>query len=371
MTQKMEKTDIKSESNSNAGSFETLTSLPSSVFLSQAVVHKDEILICGGFENNNCYSYHLIKNQYKRICSYPKDMIFAGHCVMKLRNDNNSNALTLLSFGGQNKSEKKRAFVMKYVSVWNDTKEEKSQIEQKEPYNEWIHFTDNHNNPICIGRDEDNYTGVRGVIGGSNNHLLFITYYPRNITVFNLDTFQHMKHDILPIGENEIYYHCLALIPDNENKKKVKYNKLKYYKLWVCSDIRLFNRYACVCIDDAILFFGGRGDTDVGTSNLIFKYFVKENKWMKFEQAMPSQLWGSIGIWNENDMYIHIIGGHDGRARVSTHIKTSLSKWTKEPTENEKKWMIQDEEKKEIKGLTRIKKELSVIDERFNIANFK
>ncbi|ETO01465.1 hypothetical protein RFI_35975, partial [Reticulomyxa filosa] len=74
-------------------------------------------------------------------------------------------------------------------------------------YPNHVPFTDNHNNPIIIGRDYDDYGGMLAVIGGSNNHLLFITYFFNNISVFNLNTFQFIKHDTLPINDC-INYHC-------------------------------------------------------------------------------------------------------------------------------------------------------------------
>ncbi|ETO05270.1 hypothetical protein RFI_32126 [Reticulomyxa filosa] len=132
-------------------------------------------------------------------------------------NNRDSNETTLLSFGGD-EAIGRHTLVMKYVSVWRNnnkiTKLKKSNISGN--YNEWIPFTDNHNNPIQIGKKKDNYKGARAVIGGSNNHLLFITYYPKNISVFDLNTFRFIKHDHLSICYNRVAYHCFVLKSESE-----------------------------------------------------------------------------------------------------------------------------------------------------------
>ncbi|ETO36316.1 hypothetical protein RFI_00746, partial [Reticulomyxa filosa] len=48
-------------------SFLTLSSLPVPSYQSQCVTYNNEILIFGGYLNNECYSYHMIKNEYRRI----------------------------------------------------------------------------------------------------------------------------------------------------------------------------------------------------------------------------------------------------------------------------------------------------------------
>ncbi|ETN98909.1 hypothetical protein RFI_38578, partial [Reticulomyxa filosa] len=152
-----------------------------------------------------CYSYHILKNEYKLICEYPSDVQLNEHCVVKLvdnnKNNKDRNQITLLSFGG-NKHIKRHTLLMKYVSVWDNISNKFNN------YNQWIPFTDDHNHPIIIGMNYYyNYEGVRAVIGGSNNHLLFITCYPKNIHIFDLNRYQFIKHDTLPILDC-IGYHC-------------------------------------------------------------------------------------------------------------------------------------------------------------------
>ncbi|ETO03952.1 hypothetical protein RFI_33451, partial [Reticulomyxa filosa] len=143
--------------------FQTLKELPIRLDHAQCVIHKHELLICGGWDKRDCYSYHKIKNEYKLIYNNNKD----------------SNQITILSFGGD---IYKHTLVMKYISVWSNLSDISNKSNEFNNYNQWIPFKDNHNNPIIIGRDDDNYHGMRAVIGGSNNNLLFITYHPENIS---------------------------------------------------------------------------------------------------------------------------------------------------------------------------------------------
>ncbi|ETO01077.1 hypothetical protein RFI_36365 [Reticulomyxa filosa] len=73
-------------------------------------------------------------------------------------------------------------------------------------------------NPIIVGRDKDNYCGARAIIGGSNNNnLLFITYFPRNISVFDLNAFQFINHDYFQIN-NVISVHCFVSKSENDEE---------------------------------------------------------------------------------------------------------------------------------------------------------
>ncbi|ETO16572.1 hypothetical protein RFI_20767 [Reticulomyxa filosa] len=181
--------------------FETLSPLPFPLCYPQCLIYKDEIIICGGYKKNECYSYHIIKDQYKYICSYPDNIILNGHCVIKIEKNNyDLNDITLLSFGGE-KDKEKYTFIMKYKSIWEDNNNNKIKH-----INEWIPFINNNNNDnnnnnnINIGLKPDNYAGVRAIISGSNNHLLFIVYPSRNFCIFDLNKYQIIKNGYLPIN---------------------------------------------------------------------------------------------------------------------------------------------------------------------------
>ncbi|ETO26089.1 hypothetical protein RFI_11047, partial [Reticulomyxa filosa] len=95
--------------------FQALKELPTSLQKSQCVLHKHEILICGGAYERACYSYHTLKNEYKFVCKYPSDVELRGHCVVKLVDNNKDiNHITLLSFGSDWKGYNKHTLVMKY-----------------------------------------------------------------------------------------------------------------------------------------------------------------------------------------------------------------------------------------------------------------
>ncbi|ETO31208.1 hypothetical protein RFI_05911 [Reticulomyxa filosa] len=75
--------------------------------LSQCVLHKHEIIICGCYYNDDC-SYHTIKNEYKFICEYPSHVTLDGQFIVKLidNNSKHSNQITLLTFESLSFEEK-------------------------------------------------------------------------------------------------------------------------------------------------------------------------------------------------------------------------------------------------------------------------
>ncbi|ETO12529.1 hypothetical protein RFI_24844 [Reticulomyxa filosa] len=238
--------------------FQILKELPTPISQSQCVLYKQELLVCGGWNEKNCYSYHTIKNEYKFICEYPKDVKLFGHCVVKLLNNKNkdNNEITLLSFGGY--SDKKHTLIMKYKSVWNN--DENNKLHN---YNKWVPFKDNNNNTIDIGGYSENYQGACALIGGNNNNLLFITYRRNNISIYNLKTFKCIKHDNLPIksdwicNEMILFCECTGLLI-----KYDEYNNIfQFNQLPVCDAISSFKYYAYVYINNYILFFGGWTDS--------------------------------------------------------------------------------------------------------------
>ncbi|ETO36002.1 hypothetical protein RFI_01059 [Reticulomyxa filosa] len=325
--------------------FQILKELPTPLYRSQGVLHKHEFLICGGRDEKACYSYHTLKNEYKFICEYPSHVKLDGHCVVKLVDNNkDSDQITLLSFGG----ECKHTLVMKYVSVWSNTLDISKKSNKINNYNQWIPFTNNHNHPIIIGRDNDNYLGVRAVIGGSNNHLLFIICYPRNISIFDLNAFQFIKHDTLPA--NFIRGHCFVSKSENEQgqemmkKNKQNYemllfcrktglsieydennNNFQFHQLPVCKDIAPFNGYAYVYINDVILFFGGCNWICSVISTSVHKYSIREKKWITFKNVLPIPLCDCFVTLNNDNNYIYIIGGYNDGDVISTNMKMRLS----------------------------------------------
>ncbi|ETO35473.1 hypothetical protein RFI_01592 [Reticulomyxa filosa] len=202
-----------------------------------------------------------------------------------------------------------------------------------------------------IGRDKDNCQGARAVIDGINNHLLFIAYRSSNISVFYLNTFQFIKHDTLPT-DDWTFYHWQEIIKINEEKKKkrnyemllfcqkmglsIEYgednNTFQFHQIPVCDNIAQSHSYAYVYVNDAILFFGGCNGSIICEifSKSVHKYSIRENKWIIFQNTLPSPLCGCVAILSEDNTYVHIIGGWDWKIFLSTHMKTKVSEWLSE-----------------------------------------
>ncbi|ETO03218.1 hypothetical protein RFI_34192, partial [Reticulomyxa filosa] len=230
------------------------------------------------------------------------------------------------------------------------------------------------------------YRGVRGIIGGNNNNLLFITYYPRNIEIFNLDTLQCIKKDVLPIvSGNWIRHHCFILIKDNTNKNNkmllfckniglsIDYNEnnntFQFDNVWVCSTIQLFNEYAYVYVNDVILFFDGNSGSFIDVPKAVHKYSIAENKWMQFDYDLTISLKGCMGIVSEDRNYIYIFGGNYQNNKSSTNLKIRVKEWMREEeTEKEKQWIVEEREKIDI---DRIKKQLENVTGDFGIEKWK
>ncbi|ETO01951.1 hypothetical protein RFI_35489 [Reticulomyxa filosa] len=330
--------------------FQTLKELPIPFIEPQCVLHKHEILICGGYKQTACYSYHTLKNEYKFICEYPRDIKLDGHCVVKLDNSNKDrNQINLLSFGGSEYTTR-HTLVMKYVSIWSNISDISKKSNEFNNYNQWVPFKNNHDQPIIISRSTNSCRGARAVIGGINNNLLFITNYFNEINVFDLNKFKFIKYGKLPIY-NPICYHCFVSNSENgqgqENKQNnqmllfkknigllIEYdedeNTFQFHELPVCDAIASFYAYAYVCINDAIFFFGGydwNNDKHI-FSKSVHKYSIRENKWTTFKNTLPSPLYNLVAILNEEGNNMHIIGGLDDKITGrSTHMKTKVRVW--------------------------------------------
>ncbi|ETO05056.1 hypothetical protein RFI_32341 [Reticulomyxa filosa] len=325
---------------------EALRSLPTPLSRCQCVIYKDEILICGGDSNNNCYSYSTAKNEYKYICSYPEKLKLEGHCVVRLPDNKDWSGITLLSFGGGDK-DKKHTLQMKYKSVWDDeSSSSSSKVMEDENVNKWV------KSQKKIGTEEDDYRCARALVGGSNNHLLFITYYPKYIAVFNLNTFEREAK-----GKFELKvcanYHCFVSNGDqgidkmartNANAKKAinemllfrkemglliqydeKNRSFDFREIGVCDDIKGVYDYGFVRVRDKILFFGG--STWIEQINVVHGYSMTTKQWTKFDCTLPSALKGCTAVLSADNTFVHILGGNGNSKDINTHIKMDVSKW--------------------------------------------
>ncbi|ETN97141.1 hypothetical protein RFI_40390, partial [Reticulomyxa filosa] len=153
----------------------------------------------------------------------PDDVKLNGHCVVQLNHSQtNPNETHLLSFGGQDEKKIKQTFSMKYKSVWEINDHNNNQSDSKfenQSFNTWIR----HDQDTNIGIFEDYLIGVRGLIGGINNNLLFITYCPENIEVIDLKTMKSLngiKDDIIPREEHKYGIQCHCFVPLTINNEK-------------------------------------------------------------------------------------------------------------------------------------------------------
>ncbi|ETO31994.1 WD repeat-containing protein [Reticulomyxa filosa] len=369
-----DQTNMKEEEkspNMHLTSFETLASLSTPLEYTQCIAHKDEILLCGGATTLDCYSYHTIKNEYK--------VKLNEHCVVKLvdNNNKNTNEMILLSFGGY----WKHTLVMKYISVWDDKPETKNEMGTLlKDYNQWLPLIGNRKNKIFIGRDGDDYYGMCAVTGGRNNDLLFITYSKNNISVFDLNTYQFIKHDTLPTGDN-IHRHCFVSKSENEMMLFCKStgllitydednNTFQFSNVRVCTTIRIFWQYRYVYVNDCILFFGGDSYSEYSKievfPNEIYKYSITENKWTKYAQNMPISLKYGVAVLSNDKLFVHILGMFND---VVMHTKTKVKRWIfEELGERDEQWAKEEKQRIDIENIS---KELELMKESIDATKLK
>ncbi|ETO08836.1 hypothetical protein RFI_28551 [Reticulomyxa filosa] len=300
------------------------------------------------------------------ICQLPIEYLREGSHILKLPNKDDSKETILLLFGGAYG----RISVMNYTTG----------------YNEWNPLINSNKEPTCITKKHPYYRGLRTVIGGSNNNLLFIIYY-KAIDVFDLNIYEYVANASLPIIDlvNCKYLEskpekpfAAEILPPIKNKKSkmllfyentglsIEYdedNKLfQFDNLRVCSTIRSLSLYGHVHINGIILFFGGKDEFNRMNSN-IHKYIIDEDKWIKCEQLYLNSLYGCTAILNEDHEYVHIVGGG------KTHFKTKTKDWIKnEETAIEKLWLIEEEKIMEIEEM---KQDMSVMQPSVDIKKLK
>jgi len=248
---------------------------------------------------------------------------------------------------------------MKYKSVWNnhnnnnDNEKKKKNEEQisssssssqSQIFNEWIPFIHPiHHHPVIIGREQDYFYGVRAVIGGTNHQLLFITYFNKNMSVFNLNTCEYVTHVTLRI--QNLGYHAFVSVSnsnENENNNKNKNNNndmvlitkdndglyirfdewngtfhFQTFSLPIC--LQTLHSYSYVCVNHVIYLFGG------WDSKKVYAYKVREKKWMECTHTLPYTLYGSVAVLNKDNTCVHIIGGFHGETKK---LEEKQIKWS-------------------------------------------
>ncbi|ETO07666.1 hypothetical protein RFI_29724 [Reticulomyxa filosa] len=105
----------------------------------------------------------------------------------------------------------------------------------------------------------------------------------------------------------------------------------------------------CVCVNNDILFFGGccyNHHKNIISSG-VFKYSIRENEWTICYNTLPSPLGSCFAVLNEDNTYVHIIGGcNEEMDPVSTHMRIQVNEWlTKGILKNATDLYFEEEEK--------------------------
>ncbi|ETO03220.1 hypothetical protein RFI_34190, partial [Reticulomyxa filosa] len=293
--------------------------------LAQCISFKDEVLICGGYKTNDCYSYHTLQKKYKYICSYPADVELIGHCVVKIKQTDD--VIHLLSFGGQGCETVKQTFVMKYKSVWNDISNVDSKEDNQE-FNIWIKNDNNKN----IGKYKENLKGAKGLICGQNDDLLFITYYPKNIKIINLNDMSEIHQNKIEISCNNYNfgYHCFEKLEKNtfilfcnNAGMSIEYdefkNKISYEERLCFRDLDI-SVSSFIYLYDYIFLFGGKDKIDEKTVKSIYKYSISYRRWTKCDFTLPIELSSSFAIFSDHNAKVRIIGGQNNNEEMKIHL---------------------------------------------------
>ncbi|ETO16990.1 hypothetical protein RFI_20347 [Reticulomyxa filosa] len=309
-----------------------LPNLPTTSSLSQCIWFDNEILICGGKNNNNCYSYHLLKQEYKLICAYPKETKLNSHIVVSCAPKNSAkDSITLLSFGGSVSLKiKHHTLIMNYKSVWKD---DTAPAELHK--NQWIPLPD-HN---VFGEQEmHEFNGARVCVGGKNMHLLFISRCPNKIDVIDMETFRYLhdvKNNTLPIPQDiQTLQHCFVgvapnrflLICEDTNVMITfheKDNEFVYEFLPGCLLLRRCWGYAFAYLNNQIYFFGGYDYKKKKRMRFIHIYDVGLGKFFQVNQQMPFPISRSaaVPLVGSRPCSIHVFGGaNDENKDLNTHF---------------------------------------------------
>ncbi|ETO35886.1 hypothetical protein RFI_01175 [Reticulomyxa filosa] len=289
--------------------FQNLPNLPKNFVAPQCVLLKDELLICGGENNNKCYSYHLVKKQYEYICSYPSGVELKGHCVLQLSHQgDNPDEIHLYPL-----EDKMQA------NIWSHTQKAEPSL------NSWTLVAKSQ-----IGELSDNLEGVRGVIGGMNNDLLFITHFPKNIRVIDLKTMKPLKgvtNSIIPNKENESE-HCFVPLTMNGSVTKVVNHFLLFHRnigllisfdegqrtftyenLPTCPELREVSSYAFLGCYGYVFLFGGCDNRSKAKTRCVWKYSISRKIWSVCKSKLPTEVSSSFALLDQNNVHVHVIGG--------------------------------------------------------------
>ncbi|ETO30323.1 hypothetical protein RFI_06796, partial [Reticulomyxa filosa] len=274
--------------------FEVLPNLPIPISSAQCIAFQDEILICGGMSERRCYSYHIVKQNYKLICSYPDRVGLLGHAVIKYKS--NDKEVTLLSFGGS----VKHTLQMHYRSVWEVHKEHK---------NQWTPTQQ-------LGYFSEDLWYCRGLISGNDNQLIFLLFPPRTIAAYDIKSFDLVARLMLPI-ENISGGSCFVKVQDKMllvnagNRLSITFDestqKFDHIRLPLCLELKDMQDYSYVAVKSLLILFGGYDLPARRCMKTVYTYSVKERRWIECFCTLPFAVRHSFALVHQG--WIHIIGG--------------------------------------------------------------
>jgi len=271
-----------------------------------------------------------IKKKYQKICDYP--LLVKGHCVVKWKSDDTNSSITLISFGGVHK----HTLTMEYKSVWDQ--------KNRNVINRWIRIP----NKQVIGHKEQwNMEGVRALVSGKNNDLLFMTF-SNSMNVINLRTFTYVAN--FALIRSMLAYHCFVpktkknkilvnkfiliieaeaiLIEYDEEKNHISESILSYHV-----PLQRHYQHAYACWNDFVILMGGADYNSIKRNNSVHIYGMEDNQWLNSQLILPFRIVASAAVLSQNDTCLHMIGGSDNFNAKNQHfvIKTKeFIGWTKQ-----------------------------------------
>ncbi|ETO10301.1 hypothetical protein RFI_27075, partial [Reticulomyxa filosa] len=312
---------------------ESLPDLPTAFSALQCVKLHDEILICGGTKKGDCYSYHLEKKEYKKICCYPKAEALIVHTVVAIETNETADTVTLLSFGGHGTMKiSYHTLKMDYQSVWKD---------QGKHENKWVALPKN----ITFGEKQSHVLrGARALVGGASQNLLFITRYPKMIDVIDLQSYEYLtnvKNNVLPVADGKfVCYHAFVSVGPNQfivvcqnetiwmefDERKTEF---VFASLPPCPELTSYVEYSYACFGSKLFILGGFRLDERRDVNSIFVYHITTKQWFSCPLTTPFPVSSTAAVAAVHQLhpFIHVFGGSStADEQLSMHLLFALQK---------------------------------------------
>ncbi|ETO25786.1 hypothetical protein RFI_11349 [Reticulomyxa filosa] len=286
----------------NSPYFETLETLPCLFRNPQCILFDNEIIICGGLWNSGCFSYHILKNEYKRVCAYPTFISRLDTIVIQ-------HEATIWFFC----KPQNQVMILKYQSVWDESNEPKNEIVPIDNL-ENLHYETLQ----CV------------VIGGSKDGFLFLVHPPNVIQVLNLKSLELVAQNVLPIERATSFTSFIKvstglILFHEDGALHITYTEqtrtFDYKLICICPNLVNVISFSCICIKDLVVVFGGFNENDGRCSDQIQLYSTTTKKWKLCSHKLPKPMARAFAIVNKENTFVHIVGGWDEEHFTKNHIK--------------------------------------------------